>query len=535
MFNFKTNVLNELNSWFIFSFLVCLLLSIPILSLFFNAILSFSAETWNFLVSNKMKDYIYNSFFIIFYQSIFVTLIGVSTAWLVTIYSFPFRKVFDFALLLPLAIPTYVSAIVYGELLDYSGFLQTFFRENYQIANYFFPDIRSLGGAIFIFIFTLYPYVYIISRSAFSEISYSYNEIGQTLGLNNTKIFFKIFIPLTGFSILGGTILSILESLNDFGTVQYFGVDTFTTGIYTTWIGLGEIKTASQLSLFFLFFIFLIIYFQKRILAKKRININRNTSNEFKQIKTGNLKSSIFFLYCFIPILIGFIIPLITLIYWFSQIWDFSIINSSLINAKNTIILSIISCFLIITLSILINYSSRIKNTKINRFFNNISSLGYAIPGSVIAIGVIISLSFFDIISSIFTGSIFILCFAYTVRFFTISQTNIESAFYRIPINYDYTSKILGKKPLLTLFNVHIPIMSTSIIFSSILIFIEVVKELSATLILRPFNFDTLSIQVYEYASEDKIFESSIPSLIIIILCIIGIIFVSKFNKILFR
>ena len=254
-----------------------------------------------------------------------------------------------------------------------------------------------------------------------------------------------------------------------------------------------------------------------------------------------------FFIICLIPVLLGFIIPFIFLVTWTLQLWDLNLIKISLVNSFNSVSLALIATFFIISLSLLINYSLRIKATKLNIFFKNISSLGYAMPGSVIAIGVIVPfiflddflINFFQInlntsLSSFFSGSVFVLIFAYIVRFFTISQTNIENGLYRIPMSVDNTATTLGKKPFFILWNVHIPIMAMSIILTSILIFIEVIKELSATLILRPFNFDTLAIQVYEYASEGKIIESSVPSLMIVVLCIIGIIFISKINKILF-
>ena len=409
------------------------------------------------------------------------------------------------------------------------------------------PNIRSLSGVIFIFSITLYPYVYILSRAAFSEVSKSYSEVGKTLGLNTTNIFFKIFLPLTSFAILGGTILSVLESLNDFGTVQYFGVDTFTTAIYKTWMGLGEIETAAQLSIFFLFFILIIILIYRRFTAFKKININTNIFYELKSIETNKLKGIFFFIICFIPVFLGFIIPFTFLIIWSFQVWDLNLIKVSLINSFNTVTLAFFSTLLIIILSILINYSLRIRSTKLNIFFKNIASLGYAIPGSVIAIGIIVPFVFLDDfiihffqtnlnkdLAPFFSGSVFVLIFAYVVRFFTISQTNIETAFYRIPVSIDNTATILGKKSFFTLCNVHIPIMSMSIILASILIFIEIIKELSATLILRPFNFNTLAVQVYEYASEEKILESAVPSLIIVILCIIGIVSISKINKIIF-
>ena len=341
--------------------------------------------------------------------------------------------------------------------------------------------------------------------------------------------------------------MSVLESLNDFGTVQYFGVDTFTTAIYKTWMGLGEIETAAQLSIFFLFFILIIIFIYRRLTAFKKININTNIFYELKSIETNKLKGIFFFIICFIPVFLGFIIPFIFLIIWSFQAWDLNLIKVSLINSFNTVTLAFFSTLLIIILSILINYSLRIRSTKLNIFFKNISSLGYAIPGSVIAIGIIVPFVFLDDfiihffqtnlnkdLAPFFSGSVFVLIFAYVVRFFTISQTNIETAFYRIPVSIDNTATILGKKPFFTLCNVHIPIMSMSIILASILIFIEIIKELSATLILRPFNFNTLAVQVYEYASEEKILESAVPSLIIVILCIIGIVSISKINKIIF-
>lgn len=545
MIKIKSIANNLLNPWIFFSLLVSIIISIPILSLMTNLLFNYS-DSWASIIHLDIWRYIFNSLNIIFFQSIFVILFGVSTAWVVTIYDFPLKNFFKFALLLPLSIPTYVAAIVYAGLFDYSSDFQIFLRNitNIDINS---PNIRSLSGVIFIFSITLYPYVYILSRAAFSEVSKSYSEVGKTLGLNTTNIFFKIFLPLTSFAILGGTILSVLESLNDFGTVQYFGVDTFTTAIYKTWMGLGEIETAAQLSIFFLFFILIIIFIYRRLTAFKKININTNIFYELKSIETNKLKGIFFFIICFIPVFLGFIIPFTFLIIWSFQSWDLNLIKVSLINSFNTVTLAFFSTLLIIILSILINYSLRIRSTKLNIFFKNISSLGYAIPGSVIAIGIIVPFVFLDDfiihffqtnlnkdLAPFFSGSVFVLIFAYVVRFFTISQTNIETAFYRIPVSIDNTATILGKKPFFTLCNVHIPIMSMSIILASILIFIEIIKELSATLILRPFNFNTLAVQVYEYASEEKILESAVPSLIIVILCIIGIVSISKINKIIF-
>ncbi len=545
MSKIKFIVNNLFNPWVFFSLLVSISISIPIMSLMTNLILNYS-ESWNTIISQDIWHYIFNSLIIIVFQSIFVIFFGVSTAWIVTIYNFPLRNFFRFALLLPFSIPTYVAAIVYAGLFDYSGDFQMYLRNTLNI-DFNFPNIRSLPGVIYIFSITLYPYVYIISRAAFSEVSKSYNEVGKTLGFNSTNIFFKVFLPLTSFAILGGVILSVLESLNDFGTVQFFGVDTFTTAIYKTWIGLGEIETAAQLSIFFLFFVSLIFFLHRRFISLKKVNLNTNIFYEFKSIQTSKVKGLFFFIICLIPVLLGFIIPFIFLVTWTLQLWDLNLIKISLVNSFNTVSLALIATFFIISLSLLINYSLRIKATKLNIFFKNISSLGYAMPGSVIAIGVIVPfiflddflINFFQInlntsLSSFFSGSVFVLIFAYIVRFFTISQTNIENGLYRIPMSVDNTATTLGKKPFFILCNVHIPIMAMSIILTSILIFIEVIKELSATLILRPFNFDTLAIQVYEYASEGKIIESSVPSLMIVVLCIIGIIFISKINKILF-
>ena len=235
------------NLWIFFSLFIAFILSFPILSLIFNVILNYNSE-WNIVINIEIWNYFYNSICIILFQSIFVAFFGVICAWIVTTYDFPFRRIIDLFLLLPLSIPPYIAAIAYGEIFDYSGYLQIFFRENISIlSNIQLPNIRSLPGVIFIFSITLYPYVYIISRAAFSEISYTYSEIGKTLGLKQLGIFFKVFLPLAIFPIIGGIILSILESLNDFCTVQYYGVDTFTTGIYKTLIGLGDINLAAQI------------------------------------------------------------------------------------------------------------------------------------------------------------------------------------------------------------------------------------------------------------------------------------------------
>ena len=536
------------NLWIFFSLFIAFFLSFPILSLIFNVVLNYNSE-WNIVLNIEIWNYLFNSICIIFFQSIFVAFFGVICAWIVTTYDFPLRRIIDLFLLLPLSIPPYVAAIAYGELFDYSSYSQIFFRENVSIlSDVDLPNIRSLPGVIFIFSITLYPYVYIISRAAFSEISYTYSEIGKTLGLKQLSIFFKVFLPLATFPIIGGIILSILESLNDFGTVQYYGVDTFTTGIYKTWVGLGDINMAAQISIFFLFFIFFILFLQKRFFSNEKINLKSSSKKKTNLLSSGKLKNIFLISFCFLPPTLGFFIPFIFLLSSSINALEVLFLKDTIINTFNTVFLALSVSFIIIFLSLLINYSARIKETRINLFFNKISSLGYAIPGSIIAIGILIPFTYFDNffvnffkinfnlnINAFFTGSIFILCFAYVVRFFTISQTNIESSFYRISKNIDDTARVLGKKPILILFNIHVPLMSLSILLSLVLIFIEIIKELSATLILRPFNFNTLAIQVYEYASEEKIIESSIPSLIIVVLCVIGIIFMSIISNQLFK
>jgi len=534
--------------WILFSLFIAFFLSFPILSLIFNVVLNYNSE-WNIVLNIEIWNYLFNSICIIFFQSIFVAFFGVISAWIVTRYDFPLRRIIDLFLLLPLSIPPYVAAIAYGELFDYSSYSQIFFRENVSfLSDVDLPNIRSLPGVIFIFSITLYPYVYIISRAAFSEISYTYSEIGKTLGLKQLSIFFKVFLPLATFPIIGGIILSILESLNDFGTVQYYGVDTFTTGIYKTWVGLGDINMAAQISIFFLFFIFFILFLQKKFFSKEKINLKASSKKKINLLSSGKLKNIFLTSFCFLPPTLGFFIPFIFLLFNSIKALEVLLLKETIINTFNTVFLALSVSFIIIFLSLLINYSARIKETRINLFFNKISSLGYAIPGSIIAIGILIPFTYFDNffvnffkinfnlnINAFFTGSIFILCFAYVVRFFTISQTNIESSFYRISKNIDDTARVLGKKPISILFNIHIPLMSLSILLSLVLIFIEIIKELSATLILRPFNFNTLAIQVYEYASEEKIIESSIPSLIIVVLCVIGIIFMSIISNQLFK
>ena len=536
------------NSWVFLSLFISIIISFPLISLIFNSIKNFNYN-WNAVIILEIWDYLYNSISIIFFQSIFVIFFGVSCAWIVTKYKFPFRKIIDLFLLLPLSIPPYIAAISYGEIFDYSSYLQTFSRQNFaNVIPHDFLNIRSLPGVIFIFSITLYPYVYIISRAAFSEISNTYTDIGRTLGLKQANIFFKVILPLAIVPILGGVILSILESLNDFGTVQYYGISTFTTGIYKTWVGLGDINLAAQISIFFLFFIFIIIFLQKRFFfyEKKDLKISSYKETKLKFLSKSQNIFLIFF--CLIPPVLGFFIPFVFLLLNSIKSLEFFILKDTIVNTLNTVFLGLSVSLIIIILSLLINYSVRIKKTKINLFFNKISSLGYAIPGSIVAIGILIPFTFLDNfiiiffqnnlqlnIEAFFTGSIFILCFAYIVRFFTISQTNLESSFNRISNNIDDTARVLGKKPLPILFNIHLPLMSLSILLTLILVFIEVVKELSATLILRPFNFDTLAIQVYEYASEEKIIESSVPSLIIVVLCVIGIIFISRISNHLFK
>lgn len=528
--------------WTIFSSIIALLISIPIFTVVFS-VFTPSGEIWRHLATTVLDDYVRNSIYLIVGVSAGVILLGVSSAWLITMTDFPGRRIFEWASILPFAIPAYLMAYIYTDFLDITGPLQNFIRTifNLGIDEYWFPNIRSVEGAVLIMSLSFYPYVYMLARSSFLEQSTNLMEASRILGYSTWQSFFRVALPVARPGIAAGLALALMETLNDFGTVQYFGVQTFTTGIYRTWFGLGERPAAAQLAAFLLGFIVVLLILERW--SRNRISSDKSSTTRFKRLNRYQLsgwKSGLAFTACFIPVLAGFILPVILLLEMFfsnMQYLDFEFLEL----AFNTFTVSAITGFLAVSLALIMAYSARLNPSKWVKFFNRISSLGYAIPGSVIAVGVLIPFGLFDnTVDSFFrehfgfstglllSGTIFAMVFAYLVRFLSVSFGGVESSMEKITPSMDEAARGMGFNFSKILRKIHIPMMSGGLLTAGLLVFVDVMKELPATLIVRPFNFDTLAVQVYRYASDERLAESAGAALMIVLVGIIPVIIISR-------
>lgn len=501
-----------------------------------------SIELWGHLVSTVLGDYISSSLILMLGVALLTLTIGVGSAFLVTQYKFKGVGFFNWALLLPLAMPAYITAYSYTGLLDVAGPAQRFLRSYFDLSfgEYWFPQIRSMGGAIFVLSFVLYPYVYLLARASFIEQSQHLRDVGQLLGLNRRQAFLKITLPIARPAIMAGLALALMETLADFGAVSYFGVNTFTTGIFRTWYGLDSISGAAQLSLMLLGFVLLLLALEKSS-SKRRAFHDKKTSTPATPKQLSGIKQWLVIAIAASPLLLGFIIPVAQLFIW--AIADsaqfFSLRFWALIG--NTVSLAALTAMLALGLALLIAYSHRISQSKISLFTKRIAGLGYAVPGLVIAVGTLIPLAFLDNsidaflrtnlnISSglLLSGTLVALVIAYLVRFLAVALNSVDAGLNSIAPNMDQAARSLGLSPLGVLKQVHLPIMKSSALTALLIVFVDVMKELPATLVLRPFNFNTLAVRAYELASDERLSDAALPSLAIVLVGLLPVILLSK-------
>ena len=520
-------------------FLIILLVVIPIMTVM-SFIFQPSTELWGHLSENLLIDYLLNTGVIVISVALLTIVIGVSCAWLVTNFTFPGVNIFKWLLVMPIAIPTYVSAYIYAGLFEPSGMIFDSVENYLGLGKelYDLIELRNIYGVIFILSICLYPYVYLLSYSSFKEQSYCALEVGKSLGLSDKELFSRVSIPLARPGIIAGVSLVVMESLAEFGTMDYYGVRTFTTGIYRTWFAFGDETSALHLASILLTFVFIIIIIEKFSRGKSQYV---NTSQKSKKIKARDL-NGIYGIYaclwCLLFTLLGFILPVIQLLFWLSETYSYIFEDYYIQVIKNTVSIATIASIIIVLISIYSSYINRATDNLYIKSSLKIFTLGYSIPGVVIAVGIIIPLTMIDNFQArIFgsplyylSGSFFALVLCYLVRFSTISYNATESGLGKIKKNIDLTVQSFGLSNFSILKKVHMPIMKTTLITSFILVFVDIVKELPATLILRPFNFDTLAINIYELASSEQLSYIASPSLILILISLIPVILLIRKN-----
>ena len=528
------------NNWLILTIIISLIVSIPIIIVLLS-ILFPKNQNWEHILDNLLWLYISETFFLVSLTIAISTFFGVMCAWFCTNLEFPFRKIISWMLILPLACPAYIVAYVYADILEYGGFLQTSleFFLNYKINIWPKEGIRTIIGASFILSTVLYPYIYILSRNSFIQSSKSLEETSKMLGLSKIKILLKVSLPMARPAIIGGILLVTMEVVADFGVSDHFGISTITTGIFRTWLLLGDKISALQLSDSLFIFILFLILLEKSTRKGKVLN----PDNNLLKIKRTETKLAGYFvsIFCFIPVILGFIIPILVLI-----IFHISSSNSFfeiqfLEKIFNSFYVASIASTITLFVAILLIYSNRINPNKISKKLVEVSTLGYTLPGAVIGLGVIIFLTWVDLgiaklaltyfkydAGLILTGSISALVLGYIIRFLTVAYNSCQSNYSQLDKLIDDKGKVLGAKNSRIVKEIHLPLVLPAILSGWLLVFVEVIKELPATLILRPFNFETLSTSVYRLASDERIIEASSSSLLIICLGVISVLILTS-------
>ncbi len=515
---------NPIKGWTLITGILTLVMTLPlwviVASWFFP-----KQEIWKHLASTVLFDYILNSLILMTGVGIGVSLLGISTAWLVSMCNFPFRRIFEWALMLPMAIPAYILAYTYTDFLQFSGPPQTSLRNLFQWSarDYWFPDIRSLTGAILILSLVLYPYVYALARTAFLEQPTCILEAGQSLRCHPWQSFFRLSLPMARAAIGAGVTLALMEALSDFGTVEYFGVPTFTTGIYRTFFGMGERLAAAQLAACLLVFVVFLLILER--FSRRAWNHKLPQGQPFRYHLKG-WRAGLASLVTLVPILLGFLLPLGLLIQMSTKTQgDF---GKFLFSASNSLWLATLSCFLATLIALILAYGSR-QGNKWGKQISYLATLGYAVPGTVIAVSILITFSYLgkSLQLGLLTGTLVGLIYAYLVRFLASALQSISKGLERITPSMDEAAQSLGKHSIERLTHIHIPLLRGSLLTSALLVFVDVIKELPATLIVRPFNISTLATEVYRLASDERLREASLPALVIILVGIIPVILFS--------
>ena len=518
------------------------LLSLPVLGVL-ESFLEPGGDSWSRVLEQNLPQFIGNTFRLAFFTGLGVLFGGVATAWLVTMCRFPGRRWFEWLLILPLAAPAYIIAYVYTDFLQHSGAVQSLFRDVTGLGprDYWFPNIRSLEGAVVVFTLVLYPYVYLLTRAAFLEQSICVLEASRTLGRSAWASFWKVALPLARPAIATGTALALMEALADFGTVAHFGVPTFTTGIYRAWFDMSDPVSAGRLASLLLLFVAVLMWLERHQRGVAKYHETTNVVRDLPRFRLRGWKAAAAFVICAVPVTFGFLLP-VGLMLHLHAINEHEIFSPRYLTLLgNTFTLGSIAAVVAVSVSLFLAYSLRRMPIWPTRLATRIASLGYAVPGSVIAVGILIPLAGFDNaldrwlraefgVSSglLFTGTIAALIFAYVVRFLAVSLNTVEASFGKISRSMDDAAVTLGAGATRTFGRVLLPLMRGSVLTALLLVFVDVMKELPATLIMRPFNYDTLAVQAYRLASDERLAEAATPSLMIVGAGLLPVILLSR-------
>ena len=531
----------RINFWYISSFVISLFVIIPILTVF-SSFFDNTSNYYQVLKDTFLLEYIFNSLILLVSVLILTFIIGTGSAYLVSFFNFPFSNFFKWALILSFAVPPYIYAYSLTAFFENYGTAYTILKNLFGEGNYnqSIPKFDGLLGVVLSISFSLYAYVYILARASFLYQSQNIIDLGKNLGFTKFKVFYSIILPAARPAIVAGLSLVAMETLAEFGAVDFFSINTLTTGIYNSWIAFDDLAFANQLSFFLLLFIFALFILEN--LSRKNAKYHFNTKAGFKQkqkIQLSGKKAFLAFSFCFLVFFLSFLFPLSQMMYWTikfpENLFDLKILDLLM----NTLYLVILSSLLLIIFGLVSNYGNRVNKNKTLNILSTLSISGYAIPGVILAVAFITFIAWFDdsviknlgfvSIKKVFIGSILGLVLVYFIRFYSLAYNGIKSGYEKINISVDESSYLLGYSKRKTFMNIHIPFLRNSLLFVGILISLEIIRELPITLILRPFNFETFATTAYISASEDLLEAAAVPSLFLILIATFFIIVTSKY------
>lgn len=518
---------------------ICLL---PMLAVALAA-LTGGTETISHLLETVLPRYTLTTLHLVVLVACGTFAVGTGAAWLVTMTRFPGVRVLEVLLVLPLAFPAYVLAYAYTHVLDHPGIVQTTLRQmmGWGPRDYWFPEIRSTGGAAAMLVLVLYPYVYLLSRAAFLRQSGATFLAARTLGQTAWGAFWRVSLPLARPAVAGGVLLAVMETIADFGTVAYFGVQTFATGIYTSWFSLADRAGAAQLALCLLIFALLLAMLERVQRGKAQYHESAKPAQEASPMELRGSKAAVAFVLCALPVVLGALLPAILLI---SMGFDSeqNLLSPRYLNfIRNSLTLASVAALVTVAAAIAVGFLMRLRKSPVIQTAAYIARLGYAVPGGVIAVGLVVPFAAFDNALDAFmrarfdystglliTGSIWLLVAAYMVRFLAAALSAYEGGQAQVHGNMDAAARSLGHGPMQTLRRVHLPLLTPSLLTALLIVFVDVMKELPATLIMRPFNYDTLAVQAYRLASDERLEGAAVPSLVIVALGLLPVILICR-------
>lgn len=506
-------------------YMTTLIILLPLFAMAFEALVA-QSDTFDFLMRTVLADVLINTITMTALTSVGVLIVGISMAWFVSQYSFWGRSILKWALFMPLAFPAYILAYVYTDFFDEAGRLSQNLK-SYNL-NMLVLDLRTVGGASFILTFCLYPYVYLFARNGFLEGSKNQIESAKILGARGWSQFFDIALPAARPFIIVGLTLVIMECLADYGTMDYFGIKVFSTVIYDSWAGYGDITAGARLSTILLTFVFVLIFFEKRQRGQMKFYANDRANVNAQPYKKGNLLIS---LLCLLPVLIGFVFPMMILLQMVFETVDIHAMTNTLPYLLNTLFLSLLVAVLGVAIAFILVEQKRKSPDAIKNILFSFCGFGYALPGIILGLGLLLVSSFFSAFGILVTGTFIFLILGYLIRFLNVALQGIDAGYDKIRPSIGEASRLLQRGALDDLWHVKLPLLWPSMLSAGLILAVEVIKELPLTLVLRPFDFDTLAIHTYNLASDERLAEAAFPALCIVIAGCIPVLLLQKLSR----